>query len=313
MGARQVLTATNVLLLAASAALGQDPAALPAFEVASVKPSAPLPPGVIAIRMGGGPDSTDPGRINYEGVTLRPLIAKAYGLREYQVEGPEWLDSDRYDVVATIPPGSDKKQIGLMMQRLLVERFHLKVHHESKPLPVYTLSVAKDGAKLKEADPAASATAEPPPPKTSASGGSAPAGRGMPPGALRLMFGTGTRHLNGSLTLARLCDLLTNFLDRPVVDLTDLKGTYQFDLSWIADENERIAGKLQMATMSFGSAPSGGASSNESKAPPPDGAADPGLTLVQALQVNYGLKLEPKRNPADVVVVDRAENVPTEN
>ena len=72
----------------AGLAVGQTDASGPAFEVASVKVSAPLPNGVIMVRMGGGPDSSDPGRITYTGVGLKTLAARAYGVKEYQVEGP---------------------------------------------------------------------------------------------------------------------------------------------------------------------------------------------------------------------------------
>ncbi len=140
-------------LAMAGTAFGQIDASTPAFEVASVKVSAPLPNGVMAFRIGALPASTDPGRVDYKGVTLKNLIARAYDVRDYQVEGPEWLDGERYDVIATIPQGSDKSQVGLMVQRLLAERFKLTLHHESKPMAVYTLSVAKGGPKLKEIDP----------------------------------------------------------------------------------------------------------------------------------------------------------------
>jgi uncharacterized protein (TIGR03435 family) len=130
-----IRAAAGIGLLAAMAggAPGQPGVPAPAFEVASVKVSPPLPSGVIMFRMGGGPDSNDPGRITYKGVTLKDLVARAYGVKSYQVEGPSWLEGDRYDVIATIPQGADKGQVGLMMQRLLADRFALVLHHESKP------------------------------------------------------------------------------------------------------------------------------------------------------------------------------------
>jgi uncharacterized protein (TIGR03435 family) len=101
--------------------------------------------------------------------------------------------------------------------------------------------------------------------------------------------------------------------DRPVLDLTELKGTYAFDLSWTPDETERMGGPIgmAMARAAGGAPPGGGAASSDGKAP--EGSSDPGQTLVQALQTNYGLKLEARKNPADIVVVDHAEKVPTEN
>jgi uncharacterized protein (TIGR03435 family) len=304
-------TVMVMLVVAAGGASGQTGAAPPSFEVASVKVSAPLPNGMMFMNMGGGPGSTDPGRVTYNGINLRSLVARAYGVKDYQVEGPQWLETERYDIIATIPKGAGKEQVGLMMQGLLAERFKLTLHHESKPLAVYTLSVGKGGPKLKEVDPATLPTlpaplagAPPPPPP--------PGGRGpMPAGAMRMMMGPNNRRLSANTTLAQLCDMLSNFLDRPVIDLTELKATYEIDLAWTPDENEKLGGKLAM----------GMAQARGAAGPPPDGrgggdgnaAVDPGLSLAQALQVNYGLKLEARKNPADFVVIDHAEKVPTEN
>jgi uncharacterized protein (TIGR03435 family) len=98
--------------------------------------------------------------------------------------------------------------------------------------------------------------------------------------------------------------------DRPVTDLTELKGTYAFDLSWTPDESERMGGKfgpaMAMANTLGGGPPGAGQ-------PGPEGSSDPGQTLAQALQSNYGLKLEAKKNLADILVIDHAEKVPTEN
>jgi uncharacterized protein (TIGR03435 family) len=285
---------------------------------------------MMLMSMGGGPGSTDPGRVTYSGVTLRTLIARAYSVKEHQVEGPEWLDGERYDVIATIPKGADKAQVGLMMQRLLAERFKLTLHHENKPMAVYTLSVGKGGPKLKEVDPAAlpapppmgSAPLPPPPPPPSGgigggvltSGGrgqvTTAGGRGrMPAGAMRMMVGPYNRRISGNTTVAQLCEMLSNLTDRPVIDLTELKGTYEFDVSWTPDENERMGGRFgtsMAAAKSLAGPPPPGAGTS-------DTASDPGMTLAEALQANYGLKLEAKKTPADILVVDHAEKVPTEN
>ncbi len=309
------LTLFGLSTAIAGLAIGQTDASGPAFEAASVRVSAPLPNGVMMFRIGGGPDSTDPGRITYTGVTLKALVARAYGVKEFQVEGPQWLEGERYDVIATIPKGADKEQVGLMMQRLLAERFKLTLHHESKPMAVYTMSVAKSGAKLTEVDPDAPlATPErlpgmpgpPPPPPPPPGGDGKPRGGGM-----RMMMSPTGRRLTANTTIARLCDMLSNLTDRPVIDLTELKGTYAFDLSWTPDENERMGGKFAPA-MAMGSTLGGGPAPGAGQSGP-EGASDPGQPLAQALQSNYGLKLEAKKNPADILVIDRAEKVPTEN
>jgi hypothetical protein len=126
--------------------------------------------------------------------------------------------------------------------------------------PVYVLSVGKGGPKVEEVDPAvvaAAVPASPPPPP----GGP---GKSIPGGVARVMIG-----------------MNTNWVDRPVLDQTDLKGTYEFDLFWTPDENDRVAGQISMAMAAAGHTP-----------PPPgeaaSGASDPGLSLAQALQTNYG-------------------------
>jgi len=128
---------------------------------------------------------------------------------------------------------------------------------------------------------------------------------------MRMMMSPAGRRFTGNTTVARLCDMLSNLTDRPVIDLTELKGTYAIDLSWTPDENEKMGGKfgpaMAMATVQ-GGAPAPGAGQSGSEGP-----NDPGQNLVQALQSNYGLKLEAKKNPADILVIDRAEKVPTEN
>jgi len=293
-----------LLVLTVCVAFGQS-AAPPAFEVASVKASAPLEGGAMMFGSGnmrGGPGSTDPGRITYNSVLLKAVVARAYNVKEYQVEGPAWLDSERYDIMATMPQGVTKEQLALMLQGLLAERFKLTLHHENKAIPVYVLSVGKGGPKLKEVDPAvvaAAAPAPPPPPSRVPS-------KSIPAGMARVMIGMNNRRLEGSLTMARLCDNLSNWVDRPLLDQTDLKGTYEFDLLWTPDESDRIAGQMSMAMAAAGHTP-----------PPPGeagpGASEPGLSLAQALQTNYGLKLEAKRNPADVIVIEHAEKVPTAN
>ena len=303
----------SLILAMAGGAFGQTEASGPAFEVASVKVSAPLPVGVMTFRLGSLPVSKDPGRVDYQGVTLKNLIARAYDVKDYQIEGPQWLDGERYDVVATIPPGSDKSQVGLMLQRLLTERFKLTLRHESKQMAVYTLAAAKGGAKLEEVDPDKLPAPPPqgsalPPPPPPGPGGAAPKGA-LPAGAMRMMMGPNSRTLAGAITIERLCTILSNLTDRPVIDLTELKGTYNFNLTWSPDENEKM-GKLGPAMSMHGG---GDPPPTAASGPSTDGANDPGQTLVQALQINYGLKLEARKNPADILVIEHAEKVPTEN
>jgi uncharacterized protein (TIGR03435 family) len=106
----------------------------PAFEVASVKQAAPSN-GPVRSSMRGGPGTSDPGRITYTNVTLMSVLLRAYEVKSYQASGPDWLSSERYDIAAEIPPGATKEQFNLMLQRLLADRVHLALHHETKQIP----------------------------------------------------------------------------------------------------------------------------------------------------------------------------------
>ena len=123
---RRTLVIASLLIFVGTGAFGQK-AAAPAFEVASVKVSEPLPGGMFRVTMGGAGTAvkTDPGRIHYPGITLKTLISRAYGVWDYQVEGPDWIDSERYDVTATMAPETTKEELQLMLQGLLAERFKL--------------------------------------------------------------------------------------------------------------------------------------------------------------------------------------------
>jgi len=121
------------------------------FEVASVKPSPPVPPagGVYFGPPRGGPGTPDPEQITWTYALMKTVLMTAYDVKNYQINGPAWLDSERYDIAVKIAPGATKEQVGVMWQNLLAERFGLKVHHESKEFQVSELVVGKDGAKLK--------------------------------------------------------------------------------------------------------------------------------------------------------------------
>ena len=131
----------------------------------------------------------------------------------------------------------------------------------------------------------------------------------LPANAMMMMMTPNGRRVRGNVTLQKLCDMMTNFLDRPVIDLTELKGMYTIDLAWTPTESEKMGPKMGPAMqMAMARAGDGEQQRKEQEA-----AGDPGPTLAEALMNNYGLKLEAKKNPADIIVVDRAEKVPTEN
>jgi uncharacterized protein (TIGR03435 family) len=126
-----------------------------------MRPSPPNPrlsPGMVpAPIVQGGPGTPDPGQITYKDIALSTLITEAYGVRSDQVSGPGWPYTQCFDIIAKVPEGATPEQCKLMLQNLLAERFNLQFHHESRILPVYALTVAKSGLKMKD-----SSKAEPP-------------------------------------------------------------------------------------------------------------------------------------------------------
>jgi len=242
------------------------------FEVVSVKPAAPDARGM---RCTGGPGTSDPGLLRCDNYSLSFLVMMAYNLRSFQLAAPSWMDSARYDVVAKIPPGADRRQFGLMQQRLLAERFGLQAHFEKKDMTVYELTVAKGGPKLKESqEPAAEK----------------PEAAWRPPA-----FGPPVRtmarvNLTGE-SMADLANFLSNQLGQPVMDATGLRGRYDYALSFLMEPGGRAAGP----EAADGSAP------------------EFGVSLIDAVRDELGLRLEKKKGQAEVMVVDHAEKVPVEN
>ena len=146
---RRGIWSAGLLALTAWGAIAQTGEASPTFEAASVKPSAPMTGNRLMVRMQGGPGTPDPGQITYTNVALKNLIMTAYNVKGYQVSGPGWLESERFDIMAKIPKGATKEQFQLMLQDLLAERFKLKLHRDSKDLPIYALVVGKNGVKMR--------------------------------------------------------------------------------------------------------------------------------------------------------------------
>jgi uncharacterized protein (TIGR03435 family) len=196
----------SLLLAVVSAAppqaLPQSANGGPVFEVASVKPAH------------GGPVSvqTDPGRLTINDETLEVLIRLAYGLREYEYSGPQWLHTVRYDIVATTASSQPRSVELQMLQHLLADRFKLAFHRETRTLPVYALVVGKSGPKLK------------------------PMEESLPvPFELYSNFhmepiSDGATALRGYGSLGQFCDFLFRVVERPVLNRTGITGNFDFRL-----------------------------------------------------------------------------------
>src|SRR5580704_10742889 len=119
------------------------------FEVATIKPAPLQAEGHTATRMSS---DTDLGKVNYTNVNLKEVIAKAYKVQQYQITGPDWIETERFDIVARFAPHSTADHIPPMLQALLADRFKLILHRETKELPMYALVVAKNGPKFKSSE-----------------------------------------------------------------------------------------------------------------------------------------------------------------
>ncbi|MBV8845515.1 MAG: TIGR03435 family protein [Bryobacterales bacterium] len=303
---------TVLTLVCCALVFGQSDAKL-SFEVATIKPAPPLGGGAVQIGMRGGPGTQDPGRVNYMGVPLTMLLQNAFGLKRYQISGPPWLDTERFDIVAKVPDGATKEQSNIMLQNLLIERFGLTFHRESKEFPLYELTVAKNGSKLKTAAEAPAGADQPVPGQTGKDGGPPPIGKdGLPqlppgrPGAFMMMAPGGMRMVGNMRTVQEIADMLGNQLGTPVVDKTGLSGKYDFTLTFSREPGQGLPGLPPPPP------------------PPPGGDAGPGklgpgpdlsdaANLFTAVQEQLGLKLDKKKGPLDVLVIDHMEKTPTEN
>ncbi len=276
----------STAVFACVAALAQTLDRNLSFDVASVK-RAPLGDGLGMTHVRGGWGSADPGLVTYSNITLMNLLGRAFP-ESYRTAGPDWLDSERYDVIVKVPPGTTGDQFQVMLQNLLAERFRLKVHHESREFPAYDLTVAKGGPKLKD------------------TGRIGPGSQttvtldrsGFPQLDKPGMFTTNTFDSSGAqvarLTakaqpVSKLVVILRNALKAPVQDKTGLTGLYDFKLEY--------APKGPIATL-----PPGNAAAPE--------IGGPGITY--AIR-SLGLALERTKTTLDVLVVDHAEKSPAAN
>jgi uncharacterized protein (TIGR03435 family) len=238
----------------------------PSFEVATIKPSAPNQPG-----KGFGFRGD---RFVTRNTNLNDLIAFAYGLHSKQIiDAPPWFGVDLFDIEAK--PDTEgrpnQKQMQTMVKKLLTDRFQLKFHPDKRDLSVYVLTVASGGPKMTKS------TAAPNDPSA-------------------FFF----RAL-GDLTVRNqsMEDFATwmqsGVMDKPVVDQTELKGKYDFQLKWTPDESQFAQFRGTGAVV-----------------PPPSNDANAPPSLYTAIQEQVGLKLGPAKAPDNVIVIEHAEK-PSEN
>jgi uncharacterized protein (TIGR03435 family) len=295
------------LLLVAGAALAQTPAAPLTFDVASVKLGAIDQAKIMAGQQHVGL-KVEGNRVDIGISSLSELIGMAYKVKFYQIQGPDWLTptGQRFDILAKMPEGATKDQAPEMLQALLAERFKLTLHRTSKETQVYALIIGKNGLKMKET---------PPDVPVAPTGDDAPKDTNMkitgtqekgmtvtntPAGTQKMTMVDGVMHVEASkMAMSMLAEALSRYVDHPVVDMTELKGNYQVVLD-ISQEDIRAVMRSVGAAMPAGA---GGAT---------DTASEPGSSIVTSVQ-QLGLRLEARKMPIDMIVIDHLEKLPTEN
>lgn len=219
------------------------------FGAASIRPSA----GQVQFENDGKTVIT-PGNVTMRDVTAATCIKFAYGVQDSQIAGPDWLESEHFDIIAKADAPVAEDQLKLMMQALLADRFQLSFHRQSKELSAYALTLAKGGAKLKES------TADE---KT-----------------LRENSAVGT--VAKAMTMKEWADFISGPLQTPVVDMTGLKGRYDFAL----DFTPYLPGGEQVMKVTFDNTTG---------------------IVIAAMQGELGLKLESRKEMLEVLVIDRVE------
>ncbi len=198
---RTILTA-SFACFAASHLYSQ---ASPEFEVATVKPAPPQSGPRTHTRIS---TDTGTGKLTYANVSLKEAIGQAYKVQQYQISGPDWLETDRFDIVAKFPPYTETEQVRLMLQALLADRFKLTLHRETKELPVYALTVARNGPKFGKSETAS----------------------GITTNSSRTQW-----HVVAKGSMERFAEFLTSEAGRLVLDKTGLPGSYEITLDWAPD------------------------------------------------------------------------------
>lgn len=262
-----ILPAAGAFARAWVASPAQSSVSGPAFEVATIKPVEPdAKKGRYIIMQGTN-------RFVGKYYTLKLLIAAAYNLSPKVISGgPDWVDSDHYDILALTPgdarPTRDEQMA--MLRNLLADRFKLSFHREPKEFSIYTLETVKGGPKYGSGD------------KTGLKQSTAAA---SDPAALISTVYPERIHLPArNATMGEFAELLQRaVLDRPVVDRTGLTGKFDFDLEWAPDETQ-FGGEVPVA--------------------PADAQEPPFFT---AIQQQLGLRLEATKGPVQALVVDHAE------
>jgi uncharacterized protein (TIGR03435 family) len=283
---------TLLALCAPLAAYTQTAPARPEFEVASVRPADPLTSGGQTVNIG---IRIDGAQFSCSSYSLKDYLRFAYNVKAYQVDGPDWMASARFAVTAKIPDGVPRDQVREMVKNLIEDRFKMKVHTIQKEFPIYALIVDKGGVKMKEVE---SAGTPPSSINVKAQGGAG--GVGVDLGNGSAFYFADDKFTGKKLYMVTLADALSIFMDRPVIDMTGLKGAYDFEFHMSEEDYRALL--IRSAVNNGVNLPPQALQFLTSS---PD-------SLFSAVQL-VGLKLDARKAPLDVIVVDSVAKAPTEN
>lgn len=305
----KMLRVSASLVFVTASAFAQNPVT---FEVASVKKAEPLS---VNLAMSGKMNlgmTIDNAQVNIKSMSLAELMRVAYKIKTFQITGPEWLNAERYTVSAKMPAGSTREQVPEMIAGLLAERFKLTFHRTNKEQAVYALVVLPSGLKMKESatDDATPGTGGPAAPLAPAptdggaqvrvnvaSDASGNINTASPNGSMKMLpRENGMRIEATKMNSTGMTELLGRFLERPVIDMTGLTGRYDFSLDVGFEDMIQLAKAAGMAI--------------PIQAPAP---AEPGSSVVFTAIQPYGLKLDPRKAPIEMLVIDHVEKTPTDN
>jgi uncharacterized protein (TIGR03435 family) len=278
----RALTCIGALALVSGAAFGQSAETAPRFEIADVHASLHVPlldSRRVFMRSGffGG--------VRYEihNATMIDLVRTAYGVDADKVlGGPNWLEMDRYEIVAKAPPDTTQDTLKLMLQTLLADRFKLVAHADKKELPTYALRAGKKPL-LKEADGLGETGCKPQAAGSAGRGGMI----GINGNAISIGPDGTVAYSCHNMTMAAFTEALhtmpiAGLGNNPLVDETELKGAWNFDFKYSL----------------FIGLP---------------GAQSTRITIIEAVDKQLGLKLEPTKAPLPVIVIDSVNEKPTDN
>jgi len=246
----------------------------PVFAVASIRPNNS---GARAVSIG----APSPDTFRAQNVWLRFLVQVAWDVKDFQVlGGPGWATSDRYDITAKSTENAGFPEMRLMLKALLEDRFQLKLHTETRELPIYALVVGKGAVKLRQTSEGSCAMPSPDRPANS-------------PNPLPVCGNISSRPdgVDGiGISMAQLASSLSNSMQQTVVDQTGLTGKFDVHMKWAADQSTPGFWAPGLA-----------------HAPSVEASADSGPSIFTVIREQLGLALEARKGPVTVLVIDHAE------